>query len=129
MKNYENNTPSYFATRTYTQYPLIGNTLDQMTLKMFASPLTAPVQLIYALENSLETIINGKVSLEERLQMHRDTSKRFKNAMKDLGFKMVSVPPSATTAIAKSLTSRIVVRVDPSLGRDVRQRDERRLFP
>jgi alanine-glyoxylate transaminase/serine-glyoxylate transaminase/serine-pyruvate transaminase len=51
----------------------------------------APVQLIYALETSLKTIMEGKVSLEERFKMHRETSTRFKNAMKDMGFKLVGL--------------------------------------
>jgi len=51
---------------------------------------SAPVQLIYALETSLKTIMEGKISLEERLQMHREASVRFKTAMKDMGFKLVS---------------------------------------
>lgn len=34
--------------------------------------------------------MEGKVSLEERFQMHRDTSVKFKTAMKDMGFKLVS---------------------------------------
>lgn len=63
MKNYEAGTPSYFA--------------------------TPPVQLIYALEKSLETIINGKVTLEERFELHRNVSKKFKTAMTDLGFKLL----------------------------------------
>jgi len=50
----------------------------------------APVQLIYALETSLKTIMEGKVSLEERFKMHRETSVKFKTAMKDMGFKLVS---------------------------------------
>lgn len=63
MKNYEAGTPSYFA--------------------------TPPVQLIYALETSLKTIMEGKVSLEERFKMHRETSVKFKTAMKDMGFKLL----------------------------------------
>ena len=50
----------------------------------------APVQLIYALETSLKTIMEGKVSLEERFKMHRETSVKFKTAMKDMGFKLVN---------------------------------------
>lgn len=53
-------------------------------------PPAAPVQLIYALETSLKTIMEGKVSLEERFKMHRETSVKFKTAMKDMGFKLVS---------------------------------------
>jgi len=34
--------------------------------------------------------MEGKISLEERLQMHREASVRFKTAMKDMGFKLVS---------------------------------------
>jgi aspartate aminotransferase-like enzyme len=34
--------------------------------------------------------MEGKVSLEERFKMHRETSVKFKTAMKDMGFKLVS---------------------------------------
>lgn len=88
MKNYEAGTPSYFATRTSLIYGAIPTTL-------ILHP-SAPVQLVYALETSLKTIIEGKVSLEERLQMHRDASKKFKKEMEGLGLKTVSVPNIVT---------------------------------
>ncbi|KAJ9112227.1 hypothetical protein QFC22_006311 [Naganishia vaughanmartiniae] len=70
MKNYEAGTPSYFA--------------------------TPPVQLIYALETSLKTIMEGKVSLEDRFKMHREASQKFKKEMQDMGFKTVSLSPETS---------------------------------
>lgn len=52
--------------------------------------MIAPVQLIYALETSLKTIIEGKVSLEDRFKMHREASQKFKKEMQGMGFKTVS---------------------------------------
>ncbi|KAJ9108213.1 hypothetical protein QFC19_002460 [Naganishia cerealis] len=77
MKNYEAGTPSYFATRKPTS-------------------LEAPVQLIYALETSLKTIMEGKVSLEDRFKMHREASQRFKKEMQSMGFKTVSLSPETS---------------------------------
>ncbi|KAJ9092558.1 hypothetical protein QFC21_006789 [Naganishia friedmannii] len=70
MKNYEAGTPSYFA--------------------------TPPVQLIYALETSLKTIMEGKVSLEDRFKMHREASQKFKKEMQGMGFKTVSLSPETS---------------------------------
>ena len=39
----------------------------------------------------MKTIMEGRVSLEERFQMHRDASRKFKKEMEGLGPKTVSV--------------------------------------
>lgn len=82
MKNYEAGTPSYFATREL-------HLIRCWIITRLCICLTAPVQLIYALETSLKTIIEGKVSLEQRFQMHREASQKFKKEMQSLGFKTV----------------------------------------
>ncbi len=63
MKNYEAGTPSYFA--------------------------TPPVQLIYALHQSLKNITTSKPTLEERFAMHREASKKFKAFVTELGMGQV----------------------------------------
>lgn len=63
MKNYEAGTPSYFA--------------------------TPPVQLIYALHQSLKNITTAKPSLEERFAMHREASNKFKAFVTELGMGQV----------------------------------------
>jgi len=86
MKNYEAGTPSYFATRRSKYHFHTSG----FRLTVASASIIAPVQLIYALETSLKTIMEGKISLEERFELHRKTSVRFKTAMKDMGFKLVS---------------------------------------
>lgn len=58
MKGYEGGTPAYFA--------------------------TPPVNLIHAYHRSLSQIINASPSLDERLELHLETSSRIKAAAKDL---------------------------------------------
>ena len=54
--------------------------------------------------------MEGKVSLEERFQMHRDASRKFKKEMEGLGFKTVS----AGKAVEERLYSTILVKVSLS---------------
>jgi aspartate aminotransferase-like enzyme len=63
MKAYENNSAAYFA--------------------------TPPVNLIYALHASLTQITQGSVSLEQRLKLHQEVSRRVKKAAEEVGFKGV----------------------------------------
>ncbi|KAH0836615.1 PLP-dependent transferase [Lanmaoa asiatica] len=63
MQGYERNTPAYFA--------------------------TPPVNLIYAYRASLAQITRGPISLQDRLQAHKDVSRRFRKAAEELGFKSV----------------------------------------
>ena len=63
MHAYEQGKPSYFA--------------------------TPPVNLIYALRTSLTRIVRGSPSLEDRFRLHRETSRRIRQALKDLGLKQV----------------------------------------
>lgn len=49
--------------------------------------------LIYALEASLKSITEGPVSLEDRWRLHKQESKRFKDAAIALGFKQVPNHP------------------------------------
>ncbi|GAA5834186.1 hypothetical protein JCM3766R1_004484 [Sporobolomyces carnicolor] len=65
MESYEKGTPAYFA--------------------------TPPVNLIYALEASLKTIVSGPVSLEDRFRLHREAAKKFRSEVAQLGFKTVAL--------------------------------------
>jgi alanine-glyoxylate transaminase/serine-glyoxylate transaminase/serine-pyruvate transaminase len=49
------------------------------------------VNLVFALHRSLSTIVSGKVSLDERIKMHAEASKRVKDAAKELGLKQLSL--------------------------------------
>lgn len=116
MKNYEAGTPSYFATR---ESHLVWYWI---TRHSSVFPTSAPVQLIYALETSLKTIMEGKVSLEERFQMHRDASQKFKKEMQGLGFKTVSVHPFSLEDCSR-LDAGIFV------SRDFSKRHDSRILP
>lgn len=63
MKAYESGNPAYFA--------------------------TPPVNLIYAFHESLKSITQGKVTLEERFRLHQEASEKIKKAAEDLGLKQV----------------------------------------
>ncbi|KAG7085264.1 hypothetical protein E1B28_013868 [Marasmius oreades] len=67
MKAYEAGNPSYFA--------------------------TPPVNLIYAYNASLKAITESSPSIEDRFRIHREASKRFKDAAKGLGLKEVPLRP------------------------------------
>lgn len=45
----------------------------------FATP---SVNLIYALEASLKTIVSGPVSLEDRFRMHKEAAQKFRDAVR-----------------------------------------------
>ena len=50
--------------------------------------------MIYAFEASLKIITEGPISLEQRYQIHRDQSAKFKAAALALGFKHVAIDPN-----------------------------------
>lgn len=83
MKQYERNNPAYFA--------------------------TPPTNLIYAYRASLAQIVRGPLSLQARIQAHKDTSRRFKKAAEELGFKNV---PLSEEIQANSMSA--VSRFPPS---------------
>ncbi|KAI0272689.1 PLP-dependent transferase [Gloeopeniophorella convolvens] len=65
MKAYEGGSPAYFA--------------------------TPPVNLIYAYHESLTQILKANLSLDERLELHRETSRRIKAAATELGLSQLPV--------------------------------------
>lgn len=65
----------------------------------FATP---PVNLIYAFRTSLKQIVEGTPSLEDRFRLHRETSQRIKNAIKELGLTQV---PANDSVAANSMTA------------------------
>ena len=85
MKNYEAGTPSYFATRRSTCH------CHSLGLRLTVGSASVSSRTTYLRAGDLsQDHHGGKISLEERLQMHREASVRFKTAMKDMGFKLVS---------------------------------------
>lgn len=79
---------------------------EQGTAAYFATP---PVQLVYAFHASLNIILNGKWTLEERFQLHRDASNKIKSAAEGLGLKQVPLDP-ATYANGMTAVSPIFER-------------------
>jgi alanine-glyoxylate transaminase / serine-glyoxylate transaminase / serine-pyruvate transaminase len=57
----------------------------------FATP---PVNLIYAFHASLSAITKGSPSLADRFKLHREASKRVKDAAAALGLKQVPLEPA-----------------------------------
>ncbi|SCV70336.1 BQ2448_1730 [Microbotryum intermedium] len=90
LENRKTPVASYFA--NYKRWWPIMQSYENLTPAYFATP---PVNLIYALEASLKQITEGSPSLEERFQIHREASKKFKKAAEELGFKQVATEPEA----------------------------------
>ncbi|KDQ19075.1 hypothetical protein BOTBODRAFT_28570 [Botryobasidium botryosum FD-172 SS1] len=80
---------SYYA--SWVNWLPIMKAYEQGTAAYFATP---PVNLIYAFNASLTEITKGKVSLEERFRLHREASKRIKQAVTDLGLKQLVLDPA-----------------------------------
>ena len=81
---------SYYA--SLKKWLPIHNAYDNAQPAYFATP---PVQLVTALEESLKIITEGSVSLADRFRMHKETSKKVKQAVTDLGLNMVPVNQDA----------------------------------
>jgi alanine-glyoxylate transaminase/serine-glyoxylate transaminase/serine-pyruvate transaminase len=56
----------------------------------FATP---PVNLIHAYHESLSQITGANPSLDERLRLHNETSRRVKDAARELGLSQLPVDP------------------------------------
>ncbi|BGP49457.1 hypothetical protein JCM10450v2_005348 [Rhodotorula kratochvilovae] len=82
---------SYFA--SYKRWLPIMESYEKGTPGYFATP---SVNLIYALEASLNTIVAGAVSLEDRFKLHREASAKFRAEARELGFKTVAVSDEAS---------------------------------
>ncbi|KWU41081.1 PLP-dependent transferase [Rhodotorula sp. JG-1b] len=77
--------PAYFA--NYKRWLPVMESYEEGTPAYFATP---SVNLIYALEASLKTIVDGPVSLEDRFKMHREAAAKFRDEAAKLGFKTVA---------------------------------------
>lgn len=87
IKVYENRkTPvtSYYA--SWKKWLPIMNAYERNGAAYFATP---PVNLIYAYHASLQQIIQGSVSLEDRFKAHKEASRRVKHAAAALGLRCV----------------------------------------
>ncbi|KAM0750801.1 PLP-dependent transferase, partial [Meredithblackwellia eburnea MCA 4105] len=89
LENRKTPVASYFA--NYKRWLPIMQSYEAGTPGYFATP---PVNLIYAFEESLRTITEGPISLEERFKIHKDVSAKFKAAALELGFKQVATDPT-----------------------------------
>lgn len=54
----------------------------------FATP---PTNLIYAVHAAMTSITKGAVTLEQRLKMHQEVSKKVRQTCQELGLKLVSL--------------------------------------
>jgi alanine-glyoxylate transaminase/serine-glyoxylate transaminase/serine-pyruvate transaminase len=87
LKVFENrSTPvrTYYA--SWKKWLPIMKAYERNAAAYFATP---PVNLIYAYRASLTQITRGPVSLQDRFEAHKDTSRRFKKFAESLGFKSV----------------------------------------
>jgi len=82
--------PAFYA--SWQRWLPIMNAYEKGTPAYFATP---PVNLIYAYHEALSQILRGNLSLEDRLKLHGQTSKRVKLAAEELGLKQVPVDASA----------------------------------
>ncbi|GAA6049362.1 hypothetical protein JCM3770_007308 [Rhodotorula araucariae] len=82
---------SYFA--SYKRWLPIMESYEKGTPGYFATP---SVNLIYALEASLNAIVAGPVSLEDRFKQHREASAKFRATARELGFTTVAVSDEAS---------------------------------
>ncbi|KAG8744174.1 hypothetical protein FRC10_010640 [Ceratobasidium sp. 414] len=75
---------SYFA--SWKRWLPIMQAYEKGNPMYFATP---PVNLIYAFNASLTSITKGSPSLEERFKLHKEASSKIKQAVADLGLKLV----------------------------------------
>jgi len=79
---------SYYA--SWKKWLPIMTAYEKGSAAYFATP---PVNLIYALHASLTTITKSCPSLADRFELHREASKRIKDAATELGLKQVPLEP------------------------------------
>lgn len=84
FKNRKSPPSSYYA--SWKKWLPIMSAFESGTAAYFATP---PVNLMYAYRASLQVIVNGEKTLQERLQLHIDASKAVKHAAKSLGFQQL----------------------------------------
>ncbi|KAF8492501.1 pyridoxal phosphate-dependent transferase [Gautieria morchelliformis] len=77
---------SYYA--SWRKWLPIMKAYEEGRASYFATP---PVNLIYAFHASLKQIVEGTPSLEDRFRLHRETSQRIKDAIKDMGLTQLPV--------------------------------------
>ncbi|BGP25684.1 hypothetical protein JCM10295v2_004617 [Rhodotorula toruloides] len=85
LENRKTPVSSYFA--NYKRWLPVMESYEKGTPAYFATP---SVNLVYALEASLKTIVAGPVSLEDRFRMHKEAAQKFRDATLKLGFKLVA---------------------------------------
>ncbi|KPV74431.1 uncharacterized protein RHOBADRAFT_48618 [Rhodotorula graminis WP1] len=90
LDNRESPIAAYFA--SYRRWLPIMQSYESGTPAYFATP---SVNLIYALEASLNSIVAGPTSLEDRFKLHREASARFRKEARELGFETVAVEDDA----------------------------------
>ncbi|GAA6036752.1 hypothetical protein JCM8097_003460 [Rhodosporidiobolus ruineniae] len=85
LENRKTPVSSYFA--SYKRWLPIMESYEKGTPGYFATP---SVNLIYALEASLNAIVAGPVSLEDRFKLHKEAAAKFRAEAAKLGFRTVA---------------------------------------
>lgn len=80
---------SYYA--SWKRWLPIMKAYEAGTAAYFATP---PVNLINAFYTSLKTITRSSMTVDERIKLHREASKRVKDAVSKLGLKQVATDPA-----------------------------------
>lgn len=76
--------PTYYA--SWTRWLPVMRAYQSGSPAYFGTP---PTNLIYALHQSLKTILHGPASLAERVQRHKEASDKIKAAVHELGLKQL----------------------------------------
>ncbi|KAG8827828.1 hypothetical protein FRC17_007707 [Serendipita sp. 399] len=76
---------SYYA--SWKRWLPIMKSYEAGTASYFATP---PVNLIYAFHESLKQITRSPLSVDERIRLHRESSRRVKDAVASLGLKQIA---------------------------------------
>lgn len=83
---------SYYA--SWKKWLPVMQAYEKGNAAYFATP---PVNLLYAFRTSLTRITKGSPSLQERFKLHREASKRIKDAVAELGLKELPLDPHSSS--------------------------------
>lgn len=80
---------SYYA--SWKRWLPIMKAYEAGTAAYFATP---PVNLIYAFNTSLKQITQSSISVDDRIRLHREASRKVKEAATSLGLKQLATDPA-----------------------------------
>jgi len=91
LENRKSPVTSFYA--SWKRWLPIHQAYDKGQAAYFATP---PVQLVCALQASLQQITGGSLSIEARFKKHIESSQKLKKAIIDIGLVQVPVKPAAS---------------------------------